>query len=248
MEIRPISWSKIFVIFILLLGFISNQVIAQDLPPLGITRDERAATDRALFIWSSKVSYGQDTATLFSDGELYGLAQQAYQEMEADWAVRQTEDNFRPAMMGALAVGQDVYFASSIKGFGYIYKFFKEATEKPQVLLALERCQTALVSSKIHRTRGACAEVMCLHQFYSDPAVSATVKANKGPARVVAFGKPFKTAPAAVPVRPCGTDPNSWGCAQFMADDEVTTIPETVAVVTKNPPAVPDTTIHLPIC
>ncbi|KAK0370213.1 hypothetical protein CLIM01_12436 [Colletotrichum limetticola] len=58
------SLSSLFLLFTLILN-----VAAQT---FGITLDKAARDDAQRFVYSAKLTFEQDTGTLFSDGQLYG--------------------------------------------------------------------------------------------------------------------------------------------------------------------------------
>ena len=154
---------------------------------LGIARDQRA---QALHyhVWSSRVTYVKDTSR-FSNDELYALAKVAYDEMEALWETDIIDEWKRPAMMAAMAVGNDVYFSSSIKGSGdkktkdedgkhvglsfiYDYNELKKNGRDDRshvVSQKLKACQLALfekddTTAPRHNSHASCAEIMVLHK------------------------------------------------------------------------------------
>ncbi|KAK7727119.1 hypothetical protein SLS57_003153 [Botryosphaeria dothidea] len=241
-------WSTNNLPLFLLLSLVAT-VLAQ-LPALNIKPDE-AAKAQGHYIWTSKAVYSSPTNDLFTGPELYGLARQAWDEMAADWerAPRVVKNN-RPGMMGALAIGNSVYFSSSAKGDNFFYRYTQPDGQPLAVQQALDACQLSLATTrdeldKPHYTTGRCAEIMALHQFYQDPDVSAAAKASPGPMRVVAYGA-GRTFP------PCGSsgDPDTWGCKQFTDSMriEVPEPPRPEDVVDKNPPITPDSTTQVTVC
>ncbi|KAL1631112.1 hypothetical protein SLS56_004500 [Neofusicoccum ribis] len=233
---------------LVLLSFIVS--VFGQLPSLGIKQDQ-AAKSQSRFLWSSVATYDSPTYDLFTGDELYGLARQAWQEMAADWEVHKSVRGNRPGMMGALTVGNSVYFSSSAKGDNFMYNYVAPDEQPLEVQAALKRCETSMASltgddGKPHRTMASCAEIMALHQFYQDPDVDAATKANPGKMRVVAFGQGRKNKEGR-PFPPCG-DENAWGCDQFTKNQgiEVPPIPSTVP--DKDPAVTPVSTKQVIIC
>lgn len=180
---------------LLLFFFFFFSIFAQDPTPtpgptpagLGIKQD-RSALGQRNYVWTSKLRYDGAVADLFSDDDLYALAKQAWDEMQTDIAARrpvngvQTADTIskrdEPGMMGLIAVGNTIYLASSMKGGKFIYGYTSPNGQPAQVALALDRCQMALRTEfgenvKPHHTnKASCAEILAMHQYYLDPAVS----------------------------------------------------------------------------
>ncbi|KAK0112343.1 hypothetical protein ONS96_001590 [Cadophora gregata f. sp. sojae] len=181
----------------------SSVPTVQPIISLGIRQDKSALSQRN-FVWTSKLRYDSAVSTLFSDDDLYALAKQAWDEMQADIAARRPGNGKNantitkkdePGMMGLIAVGNTIYLASSMKGGKFIYGYTGADGQPGQVALALDRCQMALrteVDPNVaphHTNKASCAEILALHQYYLDPAVSAADKA-KLPAgmRAAAYG------------------------------------------------------------
>ncbi len=266
---------KIWASIALLLSVVLHVVWAADPPKLGITRD-LSADKKKLHLWSSIVTYEKPTAELFSDAELNGLARQAYREMIADFknvnlpVPRHEKDRtkeWRPATMAALAVGNKVYFSSSLKGqHAFLYQWKKRGEKSPpEVVDALNRCQMALQEKAPedatvdgqHRVGAACGEVLANHLYYLDPKQPK----DDGNAKVTAWGlaepRNFEyreNHPDGEFMKPCGGGgkPNSdghisWGCRQFMKNEGVRPI-EKADVKDKTPPVEPKSKGHLGAC
>ncbi|KAL2879010.1 hypothetical protein SGCOL_005709 [Colletotrichum sp. CLE4] len=203
------SLSSLFLLFTLILN-----VAAQT---FGITLDKSARDDAQRFVYSAKLTFEQDTGTLFNDGQLYGLARAAFNEM-------QTKFN----------ADKDVYLSSNLKGGPFLYTY-ADSRLKPQVVVALERCQTSLQQTarrgatidSQHRTQASCAEVAAVHQYYLDDAVTEAARNDPPPTRIVAYGKAGQDGPIG-PQNACGggdvvrNGVVTWGCKQFMADEQIT--------------------------
>jgi hypothetical protein len=165
------NWSvnlhTLFVFFTLLL-----RVTAQA-PVLGVTLDTSARDDAERIIYSTKLTFTEDTGTLFSDGQIYGLARLGFEEMRTKYAADGVEPEVQPVMMAAMAVGNSVYISSNIKGGPFFYAY-TDTHLKPEVTLALERCTTSLEQNRgvpvsgQHRTKASCAEIAALHEVCLD--------------------------------------------------------------------------------
>ncbi|EKG20760.1 hypothetical protein MPH_01927 [Macrophomina phaseolina MS6] len=239
---------------VLLLLSLITTVLAQ-LPSLNIRQDE-AAKSQGHYIWTSKVVYDGPTSELFTGNQLYGLARQAWKEMAEQWEspVRVVRGN-RPGMMGALAVGNSVYFSSSARGDNFFYRYPRPDTQPLEVQRALDLCQGSLALERDeldrpHFTSASCAEIMALHQFFQDPDVPRADKTTLPSMRVVAYGA--GRSKVAKPFPPCGTtgNPDTWGCKQFtdFMKIEVPPAPLEEEVEDKNPPAVPVSTTQISVC
>ena len=121
---------------ILLVFFLTNllsHVFAQT--SLGIKQDQEAKRNNR-YIWSSVATFEKDNTEIFSNAELYGLAKQAYEDMEADWERQNTPGWLRPAVMSAMGIGTEIYFSSSIKGKNFVYQ---ESNRHKEVVVALNQ-------------------------------------------------------------------------------------------------------------
>ncbi|KAJ0337346.1 hypothetical protein KNSL1_012919 [Colletotrichum chrysophilum] len=144
---------------LLVLFTIVTSVLAQD---LGIRLDKSAYENAQRVIYSSKLTFTANTATLFTDDQLYGLAGLAHTQMQSKFRADGIDQKLQPSMMAAMAVGNDIYLSSSLKGGWFVYNKFANSHSKPQVRVALERCQARLQDSKKvpvdkeHQTRASC--------------------------------------------------------------------------------------------
>ncbi|KAH7304113.1 hypothetical protein BKA65DRAFT_580891 [Rhexocercosporidium sp. MPI-PUGE-AT-0058] len=240
MKFTLTTWHNTLATFLLLF----TSIVAVQ---LDITLDSAAAA-KGRFVWSSRVTYSEDVGTLFSDAELYGMASEAYAEMAADWVVRKSTRKQRPAMMGAWAIGNNIYFSSSIKGGAFLYDLNLGPAESSQSIIALRRCTISMQVNSEHRTGASCAEVMGIHQFYNDPEVTLN-KADPTTwpkSRIVAFGIAGKSKDPG-PVPPCG-DANAWGCSTYTASLGITSVDTGVGVAKKDPAVAPQNTVQIPVC
>lgn len=161
------NWSlnlhTLFLFFTLLLN------VAAQAPVLGVTLDKAARDDAERIIYSTKLTFNEDTGTLFSDAQIYGLARLGFEEMRTKYEADDVRQHEQPVMMAAMAVGKSVYISSNIKGGPYFYAY-TDTRLKPEVTLALERCTTSLEQNRgvpvsgQHRTKASCAEIAALHE------------------------------------------------------------------------------------
>ncbi|KAH8763227.1 hypothetical protein F5883DRAFT_523701 [Diaporthe sp. PMI_573] len=220
-----VNFHTLFVFFTLLLR------VAAQAPVLGVTLDTSARDDADRIIYSTKLTFTEDTGTLFSDGQIYGLARLGFEEMRTKYATDGVEPEVQPVMMAAMAVGNSIYISSNIKGGPFFYAY-TDTHLKPEVTLALERCTTSLEQNRgvpvsgQHRTKASCAEIAALHEYYLDPDVSDADRQTRPATRMAAFGQPGgvgKMQPQAA----CGGPENvvdgfmTWGCKQFMSEEQI---------------------------
>ncbi|KAK1973691.1 hypothetical protein LZ30DRAFT_464674 [Colletotrichum cereale] len=200
---------------------------------LGLALDKTASDDASLVRYSAKLTFEQDAGVLFDDEQLYGLAKRAYEEMQTKFPADGVHVEAQPVMMAAMAVGNDVYLSSDLKGGPFLYTY-TDTRLKPSVVLALERCQTSLQQNpdlpagQQYRTRASCAEVFARQQYYLDPDVSVEARQAPPPTRIVAYGRPSGQRGPVGPMSACGGGETmrngvlTWGCKQFMADEGIT--------------------------
>ena len=138
----------------------------------------------------------------------------------------------RPKTMAALAVGNEVYFSSSIAGVpkqnsaggpvsnGFLYDLVDPAglEHQPKIHHMLDACAATKVKnipepSRLHRTKARCAEPMAIHQYY---LVHPNEDFEGKNARIVTVAK-FDGSNVKV-VQPCGlgVTPPNWACSQLM--------------------------------
>ncbi|KAK2004393.1 hypothetical protein LX36DRAFT_649952 [Colletotrichum falcatum] len=216
---------------------------------LGIALDKAGLDDANLVFYSTKLTFERDTRGLFTDDQLYGLAKTAFDDMRTLFPVQRIHAERQPVMMAAMAVGEHVYLSSDLKGGPFLYND-TNARVKPDVALALDRCQTALQQEtdvpdgQQRRSRASCAEVFAVYQYYLDPDLSDAARKDHPPARIVAYGKPGM-ATKGKPQGACGGGGGAtsdgvltWGCEQFM-DSEGIAMP--------NPPEPASVTLPVPL-
>ncbi|KAH7091144.1 hypothetical protein FB567DRAFT_266432 [Paraphoma chrysanthemicola] len=239
-------------------------------PPAGLgIKQDRSALAQKRSVWSAKLRYDSAVADLFSNDDLYALAKQAWDEMQADIEPRRVKNGRQdantitkkddPGMMGLIAVGNTIYFSSSMKGGKFIYGYTLPNGQPGEVTLALDRCQMALRTQvgedtkPFHVNKASCAEILALHQYYLDPAVSDADKETL-PAgmRAAAYGDGGnkKNPDAARPYEPCGNkadDKTTWGCAEFL-DSMAIVAPPLPRGTLSNPTPRPVEITYVPVC
>ncbi|KAH7081654.1 hypothetical protein BKA63DRAFT_589404 [Paraphoma chrysanthemicola] len=234
---------------------------------LGI-RQDRSALGQNNHVWNAKLRYDGAVADLFSDEDLYALAKQAWDEMQADIGPRRVQNGRvnansirkkdEPGMMGLIAVGNTIYFSSSMKGGKFIYGYTLPNGQPGEVTLALDRCQMALRTEigeevkPFHANKASCAEVLALHQYYLDPAVRDEDKETL-PAgmRAAAFGDGGnRKRNGERPYAPCGNeadDRTTWGCHQFLNTMAIVAPPLPQGTLS-NPATRPVEITYVPVC
>jgi hypothetical protein len=119
------------------------------------------------FAWSSHLTFEKDVSAL-EDSDLWQLAHLVYAEMEANMKLYEvTVRKDKPRAMTVLAVGNEIFLASSVKksaNFAFAYP-------KTKVSNALEACQTTFHKNGGESTEGRksssnCGEVMSAQMYY----------------------------------------------------------------------------------
>ncbi|KAI9766949.1 MAG: hypothetical protein M1840_006246, partial [Geoglossum simile] len=151
------AWLQRCSIFTLLLGFVLN-VRGQ----LQIFQDHSARLNQgqAIFLWSSVIRYIGPQVT---PGNLMFFAKTAYEEMQSDVGYQNTGPFHRPPMMAAMAIGDHIYFSSSMRNGGHFFSYHVPDTPTTFIEYAVQRCQLSLQMTDgqtAHRTRASCAEVI----------------------------------------------------------------------------------------
>lgn len=221
---------KLSLSLLLLSNYLLNALAAYT---LGIRRDEGSPGMQSTYVWSSVAVYAADVdTTTFTEPQLYGLAQMAWNEMQTQFYNPDGTPAYggskRPFTMSAMAVGNLVYFSSSMKGTNYV----QNSGASSDITIALQMCQAGLQAqaepgvqvSAIHRNKASCGEVGCL--LYQSRDTAAQVPGfNPDKRTIVAYGGPkpdngMQMPCCGSPVVP-GFDPSSWGCYQFMQSQNV---------------------------
>ncbi len=222
---------------------------------LGIRRDDASPGMQQTYVWSSVAVYAAtvDTTT-FTQQQLYGLAQLAWNEMQALFIEEKIGSRKAPYTMSAMAVGNLVYFSSSMKGTNYI----QNAGQNSEVSIGLQKCQAGLQAqaqpgvqiSATHRNKASCGEVGCL--LYQSRDTATQIPGFNAEKRViVAYGGPKGSDGNQMPC--CGSpvvpgyDPTSWGCYQFMQSQSVN-MPDTTTAPLELPPDEPSAIRYVSIC
>ena len=164
-----------------------------------------------------------------SDDQMRGLVKQAYTEMQNIFTAQNVDDKERPGAMISLAVGQEIYFSSSIKKIGG----FIDAFPDNPVARALTRCvindghgtcTNPRGDGCQHRTGASCGEPLAVYTYYQDHYPIATLPTA---VRVIAWNQGNR--PQAGVAAPCGQGDNGevgkpWGCKRFLEDQKVTNV------------------------
>lgn len=125
-----------------------------------------------------------------NDGELYNLATHAYEEMER---MARGQDDRLPGAIAALAYGQKVYLASSVKSnwpSGRIARIDEDLFEEDNVAMYMQQClltEGPRGTMSIHRKGGLCAEPNVIRLFQQDVGSKKPV-----PNRFIVVGKEEK--------------------------------------------------------
>ncbi|KAK4222285.1 hypothetical protein QBC38DRAFT_519445 [Podospora fimiseda] len=256
------SFAKFFSLFSLLFTCLSW---AQTLPPGVNDRKEpqgplKIAVDWSLLnydgnFWqndrsqvnvmcSAHLTFKKPVSELFTDGQLWKMAKDAYDEMmiELDQygiaidpayplnhKKNMQRQRWRPNAMGIMAWGNEIILASSQKG----QWFSVGAKTWTPVRDDLEACQKANWDSvkppgnddkgPEHRTKGSCAEEMLAHQYYlAHGADRDTIKARTpirdlNPQAVLATWVRSATEDYPSHTSPCDPEKKGeWGCKTFV--------------------------------
>ena len=213
-----------------------------------------------IYVWTSVAVYAEDVDTSsFLAQELYGLARVAYTEMRADQRERGLGERRRPNVMSALAIGNLVYFASSLKGSHFIMDPSRSDTV---IAKKLRACQAGLQVDRekqlggaqvsIHKNKAQCGEILALHLQETDahPGKPDLTTSSK---KIVAYGG--SQIEVAVPMACCGdtqpghaVDLTSWGCKQFMQFQNVGIFPAIDKDTLVLPPIEPVSFRRVPLC
>ena len=222
---------------------------------VGIRRDDISPGMQQTYVWSSVAVYAPtvDTTT-YTQQQLYGLAQLAWNEMQALFVADGIASRKAPYTMSAMAVGNLVYFSSSMKMVNYI----QNAGQNSEIAIELQKCQAGLQAqaaagvqiSATHRNKASCGEVGCL--LYQSRDTATQIPGFNAEKRViVAYGGPKgsngnQMPCCGSPVVP-GNDPTSWGCYQFMQSQTVNMLDTTTDPLVL-PPDEPSAIRYVSIC
>lgn len=155
--------------------------------PLGIRLDRALAlstgskqpvpqspSDSRSIVLSSHLVFNSEVS-LISDGQLRQIVTDAYKEMEPALTQYGFRSRAQPAVMTILAVGREIFLASSQRG-AVSFTYDKPASP---VALSLERCQMLWpdthgppkviegeVYDQKHQNTAKCGELMTAHMYY----------------------------------------------------------------------------------
>ena len=201
-------FSKIILSLAFLLGLIASALAAGE---LGIARDTSLADARA---YNSKCTF----KTQPGDAEFLAMVNAAWKEMDDTETSKTQKANLPSAMIG-LSIGNEVYFASSIRSKSRQIVYEKatwqggDGTINPPlpqrfkaVTDALESCTDE--NRKQHGNQASCGEIMSTILWMADHP-------NENPGdhkpKVAAYNKNGY-------LFPCSSEPDAvkWGCAQWI--------------------------------
>ncbi|KAL8759102.1 MAG: hypothetical protein Q9184_003727 [Pyrenodesmia sp. 2 TL-2023] len=218
---------------------------------LGIGRNQLSdgpSLDRwDYLIYGGYARFASDTSDLFDDDALYSLAWQAYEEMRTDY--NQLERSCRadgapyvtamPTLIAALAIGDEVFFSSQMKGTSGFKSVYSTRLANADITQQLRLCQSYLRTEANPRvpnavpehTTGACAEIYATAMYmkqHDNQSPRTVTQDQSTKARVAVWG----TYPHNIDkskgygIAPCA--PSSvttrWGCSAFMRYQGITII------------------------
>lgn len=159
-----------------LLSCLALSVFGIDAGVLGISWNVQLATEptdnpRHKHSWMSIVEFDKNVVDIFSDEEIVGLARRAFDDMKADYGrndppwkdpknnIDADQPKDAPAAMSAIAIGQQLFLSSSVRGggLGYTPSAFTKVRE------ALIQCQMETGGNTKHLTLAGCGEPMAAH-------------------------------------------------------------------------------------
>ena len=216
-----------------------------------------------LNVFSSVAVYDASVSTAdFTQNELYALAQLAHQEMNAIFVKENIGKGRRPATMAALAIGNLVYFASSIRSKTNYIMTLKKGDIIDQ---KLNQCMATLETTRglppnsmqKHMNNAQCGEVTCLQLQRLDQASNKPNWDSTPKRQIVAYGPSDDPAyKGDVPKACCGdpnthtnapVDPTIWGCSALMTQEAVGMYPAISGPLVL-PTAMPVTIRHVSLC
>lgn len=216
-----------FMSFFLLIGLIANLVLAG---VLGIAKDTSLEPYK-LHSYGSVCDFKNEP----SNDQFLNLIQQAYDDMR-ELTDKVQKNHHKPSAMIGLAIGNQVYFSSSVrsdKSKPIIYKLsypkkggdgsFNKLPEMPEqfkkVTDALEACSKEANSDPQHKSNGMCGELTSTMTWMIDNPDKDISKENP---RVAAWwGDGY--------LPPCSGDPGSpqWGCNKWTKEMKFEVIEDT---------------------
>lgn len=152
---------------------------------------------------------GSSPVTSITDGQLVGLAAQAYQEMVTIWnAIPNKADTNKPGAMAAFAINNEIYFASVIKSDRQNWLGVGQDVTKPQALVnAAGGCR---IGGSAHRINGNCAEINLMDTYYTR---NNNLNFQGSQSRLVVWGT---YGSASQILAPCSNHGDRYGCYTFL--------------------------------
>ncbi len=186
-------------------------------PNVGIQQDWFQGHD-SLLSFSAVMVYGANPdgtspVPSITDGQMVGLAAQAYAEMITIWnAIPNKEDPKPPGAMAVLAIKNEIYFASVIKadrenwlGIGH------DDGGKPQILVnAAGGCR---IGGSSHRIGGRCGEINLMDIYYSR---NQNLNFQGTGSRLVVWGTWDSGKVPLQILAPCIDSAGRYGCYTFL--------------------------------
>ncbi|KID84338.1 hypothetical protein MGU_08424 [Metarhizium guizhouense ARSEF 977] len=175
---------------------------------LQIKLDRDLYTHQGSIVYTSHLEF--DEKPEISDSQLYQIARDAFNEMQAS-AIDNGLTKKIPNVMTTLLVGNELIFASSAKGPQNPYD------QDSQVQEDLKVCADAN-EGRLHKNGGRCGEVMAFHDWYESHVRSGPLEPTEGTKIVaISFQKTADGGDEREPLilAPCGNDVQ-WGCNKFV--------------------------------
>lgn len=119
------------------------------------------------WVWSSHATFNGDVSQI-TDGQLWQLALNAFDEIETDMAQYDIRPLNRPSALSVLAWGKELIFATSQKGSTSFAYDYPDSPVRP----ILELCSVVATDDGVgspnsrHRAEAKCAEPMALQLYY----------------------------------------------------------------------------------
>ena len=200
-------WTLSTSTFLLLCAFILPALCT---PDIGIKRDwllegyDGIVSFSGVLVFDAKPDKTNPVQDL-SDAQLVGVCAKAFDEMRsADGG------NDKPGAMALLAIENEVYLASSIKGDrrGWLGEGRGTDEQRPQILA--KAAGAARIAGSFHRIGGACAEVNIMDVYYQR---KQELDFSGKKARLVVWAT--KDGDTNI-FNPCSTPANGYGCKDFL--------------------------------
>ncbi|PLB48818.1 hypothetical protein P170DRAFT_357810 [Aspergillus steynii IBT 23096] len=160
------------------------------------------------WFWSSHLKFKKPVEEI-TDGQLWKIALDAYNEVPADMKQYGIRKGARPSAMTVLAFDHEIILASSQKGDSFAYNY----PDTP-VLKSLQLCQSVWKDvvkdgDNPHNNGGKCGEPMATQLYYTEN--KTPLKDRDARIATIVWGRQ---------VPPCGDSETSdiWGCNLFVYD------------------------------